>query len=436
MNLEIKQKYDNFIKIIEKKEKLEWLEQNNSHNKYIPDLLICNEDILIPIDNNNINNFSENNEFIHNNYDIDCECNLSSGYTSSDSKIVDESNKVKLNESNILYESTTSSDSNNFNKSINNYQNENENNKSKKNNYSFNNINKINRNERDIQEMSLLDDNFAFYNKKIPTIIKNDQNSMNYIHSIDLKNSKDCKDSDDSIDSMNSMDSTESKNSINSEFKHLFQIDNKKMLNSIDKEKNDNSSTKNKLEQIYKKVIKKKEKKNNQNQSEINNYDLGKYLDLTLIKSDEIMLKKLSSFVEKYLFEESTRGWNFNSDVYILNIPKLIDNLKKIIFINNYNIKFGFLYRDYSNPKTFLEKDFSKFWIGYEKSSENLDIKKIDYSIKNKLLYYSFKNLSKSSKFKKRIGKYYYKFIKKTIQVSDNKELIIDLIFYFGIKKV
>ena len=35
MNLEIKEKYDNFIRVIEKKEKIEWLEQNNNYNKYI-----------------------------------------------------------------------------------------------------------------------------------------------------------------------------------------------------------------------------------------------------------------------------------------------------------------------------------------------------------------------------------------------------------------
>ena len=30
MNLEIKEKYDNFIRVIEKKEKIEWLEQHNN----------------------------------------------------------------------------------------------------------------------------------------------------------------------------------------------------------------------------------------------------------------------------------------------------------------------------------------------------------------------------------------------------------------------
>ena len=140
--------------------------------------------------------------------------------------------------------------------------------------------------------------------------------------------------------------------------------------------------------------------------------------------------------MEKYLFEESTRGWNFSENIYIMNFNKLIDNLKKIIFVKDHETKFGFLYRDFTNPKIFGEKDFTKYWVGNEISSESDSIIKINYSIKNKILYYSFKNLSKSLKFKKRIGKLYYKFIKKSVQVFDNKNLIIDVIFYVGIKKL
>jgi hypothetical protein len=198
-------------------------------------------------------------------------------------------------------------------------------------------------------------------------------------------------------------------------------------------------SMKNKLEKRSNKIIEKKEKNNKGNNSDnkkINNYELIRYLDNDKIKSQDDILKKLTFFCEKYIFEESTRGWNFTSNVYITNFVRLLENLKKIIFIKKYNVVIGFFYRDYLNPKTSLEKDFTKYWIGYENSSEYNHIKKIDYTIKNKILYYSFKNLSKSSKFKKRIGKTYYKFFKKTVQVIDNNDLIIDLIFYVGLKNV
>lgn len=419
MNLEIKQKYDNFIKIIEKKEnvdnkeKISWLEQNNKYNKYSPDLLIYNNDVIIPNDNifestnffNNTQSANLSKEQIIEN----CECLMSSGYTSDDLSKQMSKSKSKSKSVDLLSNSLDLSNSLNSLNSLN---------KSNNNINSKTNVNYIINKNINNQDMSLLDDDFEIDIKN-----KTQKDSKN------IKNIKNF-DQDSNFNYSNI-------NSIKSEFKHIFGIDNNKNLLDLEipGDKNDNFSIKNELEKIYTKELKKREKKNNVKKT--NNYDIAKYIndDNKNISSND-MLKKLSVFVEKYLFEESTRGWNFTHNLFKINIKKIIDNLTKIIFNKNNTIKIGFFYRDYLNPKTSLEKDFTKYWIGYEISSEDNNIKKIDYSIKNKILYYSFKNLSKSSKFKKRIGKYNYKLIKKTVEVVDQKDLIIDVIFYVGIKNV
>ena len=326
MNLEIKEKYDDFIKIIDKKEKMEknvWLEQYNKHDDNSQNLLINSENILIKQQNINAD---------------DCPCNISSGYLSTSE--INEPEKINLNNSN------TSSISKNYEDDSYNF----------KPNYIKNNKKNLENN------LSLLDDDFDI---------------------------KICK--------------TSVSNQINieqSEFKNIFD----KFINKNSEEyKNDDVLIKDNLEQIYNEILIKKNKKNN-------------------------------IFTEKYIFEESTKGWNFSYNIYIVDFIKLSDNLNKIIFPTNSNIKIGFLHRDYLNPKVNKEQNFTKFWIGCENSDEYNTIKKINYDTNNKILYYSFKNLSNFSKFKKKIGKTYFKFFKKTIQVLNNKDLIIDLIFYVGIK--
>jgi hypothetical protein len=355
MNLEIKEKYDDFIKIIDKKEKMDkivWLEQYNKHDDNTQNLLINLDNVLV--NQQNIN-------------DEDCPCNISSGYLST--SVLNEKEKKNLNNSN------TSTISKNYESDSNNF----------KSNYIKNNIKNVENN------LSLLDDDF------------------------EIKISK-----------------TEVSNQINieqSEFKNMFD----KFLNKNSEEyKNDDVLIKDNLEQIYNEILIKKKKKNNILNKITNNYDLSTYLEN--IKSLDEMIKKISIFTEKNIFEESTKGWNFSYNIYIVDFIKLSENLKKIIFPTKSNIKIGFLYRDYLNPKVKKEENFSKFWTGCENSDEYNTIKKINYDTNNKILYYSFKNLSNFSKFKKKIGKTYYKFFKKTIQILNYKDLIIDLIFYVGIK--
>ena len=411
MNLEIKEKYDNFIKMTEKndkKEKIQWLEQNNNHNKYIDNLLTHNEDVIIA--NNNINNSINTNNFKElynsngynqqiNSNKSDCDCNLSHGFTSSET-----SELPKSSEASKLQKQLKSSETSELPKPLKSSKSS-ETSELPKSSKSLNYIpNYVKNNHNSENDQSLLEDDYQLKNSKNKKLnkIQNQTNSMNSISSID------------------------------SEFKNIFNTN--LLKENINGDRDENISIKNKLEKMYSKILKKKNANINQNPNpNTNNYDLEKYFSNDKMKSKDEIIKKISYFCEKTLFEDSTKGWNFEHDIYIVNFTKLLENLKKIIFTKNHNIKIGFFYRDFTNPKTNIETDFTKYWIGYENSNKHSNIKKIEYTIKNKILYYSFKNLSKSLKFKKRIGKTYYKIFKKTVQVMDNKNLIIDLMFYIGL---
>lgn len=342
MNIEIKEKFNNFVKIIGEKEQLEWLKQNN-------------------IDKNQDN-------------EQKCLCEISSGYESINDNI-----KIKSPSINSQISSKIE------------YMNEMHNN--------------------EVNELSLLEDDYFITN--------NNLDDTNNHKSLKLSNN-----------SLKNQDQTISTDTIKTEFKNIFKIDDELLDNKMI-ENSDKSETKHNLEKIYKKVT----IKNTNNDNKKNyTYKLDYYFSSTdgcSFTHDKIF-KKINGFIE-YLFTESTRGWNYEHNIYILNFDKLKENLKKIIFNKNENLKIGYIYRDYSDPKIFLETDFSKKWIGYNINSTNKEIEFIEYSIKNKILFYCFKNLLKTTKFKKKIGNIKYKFIKKTIQVYGNKNLIIDIIFYIGI---
>lgn len=356
MEFEIKEKYDNFIKIIDKKEnELDWLKQNDKYNKYI----------------NNSNIYVENIIESNNDDCNKCICELSSGYSSFDSKQETNNNNISNNNLDLEYNELE--------------------NKDVKVKY-INQDNLIDSSD----ELSLLNENNIIIDKNI----------------------------------------NEETNSIKSEFKHLFKNNNllkkdlsKNKINQYGLGINDSN-----LEDIYKKILKKKIKEKSENKDTVTyNLDVKIFENY---KSIENKFKFLSNFVEKNIFEESTRGWNLDYNIYILNINKLKENLEKIRLNNNLNIIIGFFYRDYTNPKVYIEKDVTKLWIGYEKTSKTLELINKTYNINDKLLYYSLKNLIKSNKYKKKIGSINYKFIKKTIQILGNNKLIIDFVFYIGIKNI
>lgn len=247
--------------------------------------------------------------------------------------------------------------------------------------------------------------------------------------------------------------------SIKSEFKNLFSIGDIKLNNTNDEKNNYDEEINDKLENIYKKILTKKNKEQNQNNTQINiandennklMYQLINYMvyENNYLNID-LTIKKISELLE-FIFNESTRGWNYEYNVFVFNLEKLKENLGKIIFpkstqISN-EIKFGIIYRDFNEPKAYLDKNPIKYWIGFETcanenvntniniSLEHNNLNNTKYSIKNKILFYCLKNLTKTNKFKKKISKWNYKFIKKTIQIYGQKKLLIDIILFVGIK--
>lgn len=364
MNLEIKEKYNNFVKIIETREKLEWLKQTN----------------------NDISNLQESKEFIeHKIKPDDCSCNISSGYTSI-------SNKV---------ENKKSTES-----------------KSKSNNSSINDkIQKhiSNKKYSNDDELSLLEDDYFISRKNLSNSNNLNNNDNSYI-----------------------FDKSKNSNSVKTEFQNIFTISdntlNKKIIG-----KNKSSEIKDKLENIYNKTIIKKLQPNNKQINKLSGYNITNYINpMEQIDNKNIdsNIKNLSLMVE-YVFNESIRGWNQEHNLYIIQFDKLKENFEKIIFnpdMSN-DVKFGVIYRDFNEPKTYLNKDFTKYWVGYNIKPSSLGkLQQTKYSIKDKILFYCLKNLAKSNKFKKKISKWNYKFIKKTIQVYSHKNLLIDIILVVGIK--
>lgn len=385
MELEIKYNINNF-EIIKKDDVFK---QITISNKYVPYLLVYNNDVLIPNDNiyeNIYENLKENHNLcinLNQEKKLHCDCEISDGYSSCNSNSNTNSNSKSNLKVNIESESKTISI--------------NENNKNMKKKYTSD------------DELSLLEDDYI----------------INNCISNDLENKNELKKSNISDENM----------LIKSEFKNILKIKkNKKMIETLTKKNNinnDGSEINNNLEKIYKKVLIKKEKLINIQNKQINKYDLTNYSSEFEIISNDNIIKNLTNFIE-FLFTESTRGWNYDNNIYILNLDKLLENLKKIVDTKYSNVKIGIIYRDYTNPKVYIEKNLSKNWIGYVYESNK--ITNVQYSLKNKILYYCLKNLINTEKFKKKIGSTYYKFFKKTIQIYGNKELIVDIIFYIGIK--
>ena len=406
MNLEIRQKYNNFINAIEKyeqKEKPEWIKQCELNEKCNVNNLL-NDGLILTHSPKNISENTSKKFCEYEPQSNNCECDISCDYSSFDKKTKSISNPEHINNKDC--------------------------------------------------EFSLLKSNCVINSNSI---------------------------SDDDI------------NTIKSEFKHLFDTEHKKdkKNKSQKKHKKPELSVDKKLDKIYDKMLLRQNTNDDKKSSDnikLNMYDLNNYVEKDYMDNPDKLIGILSNWADTYLFMESTRGWNFDFNVYVLNFSKLKDNLGKILFLNDCNIKFGYIYRDFENTTTLYEKDFTKNWIGCENSSgtfsthntpdkhslsnqsiqanqqflnqvnqayrvnqtnqanqtnytnqanqanQQSNMTNMKYTTKDKILYYCFKNLIKTDKFKKRIGHTYYKFMKKTIQVCGNSNFIIDIIFYVGIK--
>lgn len=212
------------------------------------------------------------------------------------------------------------------------------------------------------------------------------------------------------------------------------------IVNKSQSHKHTRKSKKN-LDDIYNTIVQQKLNEQPEQKSPTDNYDLN-YLvnnpEMTKPDNQNILFDELSSFVTKYLYEESIRGWNPKYDVLMLNQYVLDTNIKKIKWYSSHNaLKIGYIYRNIDNPKIFADKDINTHWLmcGIDTSKSiisTFEIKELKPS--DKILTYSLENLVTNKKYKKKIGSTMYKFIKIQTQFSTNRNMIMDIIFYIGLK--
>ena len=214
----------------------------------------------------------------------------------------------------------------------------------------------------------------------------------------------------------------------NSEFNKLFEeeinITNKLELTSKERQIDN-------LEKLYNDIIIKKMKKNKTKYDEKKQENEENQENQEKSEKDiNEKLKNLCSDIEEKVFIESTRGFNIKEDIYILRMDKLQENLMKYNYRgNDYSI--GYLYRNYNNSKSYINKDLDKYWLNTYNDNGKLVEKELES--KNKLLKSCLKNFSDSNKFKKKINDNIFRAFKKTVQIYKN-ELIIDIIFYVKYK--
>jgi hypothetical protein len=367
MELNIKEKFNDFIKVIEQ-QKIE------TSNNYVLNECISNK----------------------------CICSLTS----------DSQNSEYLIEKNVSIHKSKSSTNNNLKKSSTDEKVENKEIKEKyednKSNSTIKNNTKEKKKYKDLfdlaeerkisnDELSLLDDNTLII-KEVKNKIKNLENS-----------------------------------SISSESKDI--LDKNKKVRSKFKFENDEEE----LEHLFNKIIQRKNEKKitseipKENTKSIiqDNLNIKKYDFEEIIKLNDISLifKRIHKIFYDNVFMESTRGWNLQNNIYVLNFNILKQNLSKVnIGINNNFLSIGYLYNDFENPKSFINKDNYSYWLDINLTKNIISSKTLKPT--SKLLTSCIKNLEKSKKFKKKIGHSIYKCFKNKVQVYGNKNIIIDIIFY------
>lgn len=196
------------------------------------------------------------------------------------------------------------------------------------------------------------------------------------------------------------------------------------------------------LDDIYNTIVQQKlnEQPEHTHKPVQDNYDLNYLLNNPeMINNQNALFDALSTFTTKYLYEESTRGWNQKYDILILNQHILNANIQKIKWYSSHNaLKIGYIYRNINDPKIFADKNINTHWLmcGIDTSKSiisTFEIKELKPS--DKILKYSLENLVTNKKYKKKIGSTMYKFIKIQSQFSTNRNMIMDVIFYIGLKK-
>ena len=185
-----------------------------------------------------------------------------------------------------------------------------------------------------------------------------------------------------------------------------IEIIQKEDLNTMNKQINN-------LEDMFNKEILKKINTNDSKLKKNNN----------IFKGD--ILKKISLDIEEKIFIESTRGFNIKENVFKIRMDKLKEKIK--IFESPILFTIGYIYRDFNNPKSFLNEDINSYWLDINKKDGSMTESYLNPH--NKLLQACLKNLATNNKFKKKINDENIRAFKKTVQINNNN-FIIDIIFY------
>jgi len=375
--MNIKKKYNDFINIIDNNNKIILKKEVVNTKKILIDTL--NENMTL---NQLINNNIENK--ITNKNKLECICFTSNSNT---------------NENNNTYENNTNNNESGTNKNDNNTNN-NENDTNTNNNENDINTNNNEKNDND-NEKDIIDINFddkSIKNNNI--IIEND-----IINNINIEND---------IDNIENNSEIKTENKIADEFYMLFNNDIK-----IFEEEDLNSTYRqiNNLEKMYNKIISKKIE--GENILEKNNKNNKK----NKIKGN--LLKIICFDLEEIVFVESTRGFNIKENIFKIRMDKLKEKFG-LYDIKDKNITIGYIYRNFNNPKSFINTDMNTHWLNISKIDNK--ISEVELRPKSKLLQSCLKNLATNNKFKKKINDEIIRAFKKTVEINNN--LIIDIIFY------
>lgn len=217
--------------------------------------------------------------------------------------------------------------------------------------------------------------------------------------------------------------------SIDDEFKQFFNKDKKKRLDT------DSFKQINKLEKYYDKVIKNKlsnndlvEKKDVLKQKKNNDIDESKYKKSDIVK---LVLDK----IEKEIYYESTRGYSTEKNIYKMNMEKLKINLEKFKLSPNTKCTVGYIYRNYNNPKVYSAPNENTYWIEVSNGGLMNQVVVNELEPYDKFLNACLKNFKKTTKFKKQIGSNLIRAHIKTVELLNQNNIVIDLIFFVKYKQ-
>ncbi len=269
-----------------------------------------------------------------------------------------------------------------------------------------------------------------FNSQELKNVLRiNDSQSLSSIHT----------DSEGNKIWVNNKEKKNEELSIDSEFEHIFneQDEKKDKKNKKDKkdkkDKNINNEKNDKrldnLEKMYEKMMSESMKKHESKQK--NKNDVKKIIDINMDKSE--IIKELCEKIDKELYLESTRGFNSATSTYKLKIHKLRSNIDKLEIQDNLPCFVGYMYRDFNNPKIYQSKDANKYWTRVYKYKKS--IKEENVEDNDKILDACLKNFKNSKKFKKRIGSSIIRAFKRTVELSDVNNITIDIIFFVKISE-